>query len=92
MRPQDQDLYENFITTLEFQEEDPVKWEALFDIYSKDRNYIGDLNILFKNFGFEYPIYSEAIPRDAIKSRLNCGQRCMYRRCSLCPTALQVGL
>ena len=92
MRPQDQDLYEGFITTLEFEEDDPVKWEALFDIYSEERNYIGDLNILFKNFGFVYPVFAAAIPDGMVKSRLNCNQQCAYDRCRLCPTALNLGL
>lgn len=92
MRPQDQDLYEDFIHILEFKHDDPAKWEATFDIYSEEKNYIGDLNILFQNFGFVYPVFAAAIPDGMVESRLNCNQECMYKSCRLCPTALSLGL
>lgn len=92
MRPQDQDLYDQYVSILEFKEKDFIKLEALFDIYSKDKTYFGDLNTLFTNFGFTTPILAAAVPRDVIKSRLNCGQRCTQNRCHLCERGLSVGL
>lgn len=92
IRPQDQDLYEPYISTLEFKEDNYTKLEALFDIYSKDKTYFGDLNVLFKNFDFTTPVLAASVPKDMVKSRLNCGQRCSLGRCHLCREALELGL
>lgn len=92
MRPQDQDLYEQYVDMLEFKEDNMTKWEALFDIYSKDKTFFGDLNVLFKNFDINTPVLAAAVPREVIKSRLTCGQRCTRNRCHLCESGLMTGL
>lgn len=90
--PDDQDLYEDYITTFEFVHPDLDKWEAVFKIY-KSRHYIGDLSLLLINFNYPKHILAPAVPKDLSISRLNCGQQCMYsNHCKLCQNAMTIGL
>lgn len=91
VRPQDQELYEPYVTTIEFKETDLKKVEALFDIYKKQKVFYSDLNILFKDFNYPTPILAPGILSDVIKSRLNCKQRCATGRCHICDLGVKLG-
>ena len=91
VRPQDQELYEPYVTTIEFKEPDLKKVEALFDIYKKQKVFYSDLNILFKDFRYPTPIMAPGILPDVIKSRLNCKQRCATGKCHICDLGVKLG-
>lgn len=89
IRPQDTDLYEEYVDTFEFRAEKLVQQEALFDIYAKEKEWFNPMNLLIKNFN--YPIMGSAIPDDIIENRLSCGQCCSEGRCHLCDSAIKFG-
>ena len=83
IRPEDLELYENYIDVIEFEDCDTKKESALFRIYCEQKSWPGDLGVLITNLN--YLGVNRMIPREMTEKRMNCGQRCMQgSTCQLC--------
>ena len=90
IRPEDVEVYEEYISTLEFDNvlHDLKKESTLLHIYKDNEEWPGNLNLLFDNFGLN--VDNRAIPEELGEARMNCGQRCMKTgACHLCETAFK---
>ncbi len=88
IRPEDVDLYEPYVDTLEFKtfgpwEERLRKERTLLDIYL-EKSWAGNLNLLITNFNIN--VDNRAFPEDFGKARLQCKQSCVSSTsgCKLC--------
>lgn len=84
IRPEDIDLYEDIIDTVEFYigDTDVVKLNTIYDIYTKDKKWFGKLNEII--VGYEGDEDSRfIIPRFGEK-RLNCEKVCVKGNQSVC--------
>lgn len=89
IRPEDIDLYEDYITTVEFENADIKKEEALYRIYREKHGWSGNLNNLITNLN--YGATSRLIPQEITKRRLNCGHLCQTTgTCSMCVRAFSL--
>ena len=82
VRPEDVDLYEEYIYIFDFENLNSRKQEqALFDIY-KNKKWNGNLKYLITNLN--YDIDNKAL--DILgEKRINCGMRCQIdKKCNLC--------
>lgn len=86
IRPEDTDLYSNYITCYEFEDADVRKEQALYRIYSAD-GWPGNLNQLITNLNYDITNYL-MLPSFS-ERRINCGNRCQYdsNSCHFCPLA-----
>ena len=84
VRPEDQDLYDEFVSVFEFRGNDLAHEATLFKVYAEDKKWPGNLNLLITNLNFD--IDNRIIDPDVIEVRLYCGQKCMTNsKCHLCP-------
>ena len=94
IRPNDIDLYKDYIDTFEFyiDEFSPVRLNALYEIYTKDKQWFGKLNEIIVGYEgeednrFIIPLFGE--------KRLNCGKRCMKGlepSCHICERVIELG-
>lgn len=74
IRPEDIDLYEGLIDTIEFEDCDARKEEALFRIYKEDKKWFGDIDLLITNLNKS--IIGKYTPKAFTRNRLNCRQKC----------------
>lgn len=94
IRPEDIQLYENYIDTIEFETNNVSvsNLNTLYEIYTKDKKWFGKLNELI--IGFQGDADSRfIIPRFGEK-RLDCGRRCLqgtYPVCQICDRIIQLG-
>ena len=89
IRPEDLMMYDPYVTTVEFNDINPKKEQALVRIYWQERQWPGDLQTLITNL--QYTGVNRLIPSDVTEKRLNCRQRCMsHKNCHICQTALQL--
>lgn len=87
IRPEDVELYEDYISTLEFEEETIAAEEAVFRIYKLQKQWPGDMQMLIHNF--DASGINRLFPQGITKRRLNCGQRCECGgTCRICDTAI----
>ena len=87
IRPEDVDVYGEFVDAIEFMEPLLSKEETLLHVYKEKKEWPGNLNLLLTNFGVH--VDNRAIPEDLGKLRMNCGHRCMRSgTCKLCINAL----
>ena len=88
IRPEDTDVYEDYVEVFEFEDSNDIKKEqALFRIYAEQRIWPGDLNMLITNFN--YPGVNRMILPDIAPRRTNCGQRCQSGgACKICYRAV----
>lgn len=83
IRPEDIDLYSDYIDTIEFEDCDVRKEEALYRVYMETKKWPMDLNKLITNLGT--PINNFYIPDTFGLVRLTCGQTCVSGgACHLC--------
>ena len=87
VRPEDIDVYEEYIDTFElWGESNFVK--ASIKIYKEEGKWDGDLMFLIPDLG--YNIDNRTLNKDITKGRVNCGQRCLEgstcRICHLLPS------
>lgn len=92
IRPEDIELYEDYITTIEFEQCLVPREETLFKVY-KSGEWSTRLDVLIEDLGSS--ALNRAIDPDLIERRINCGQRCMRfptdrRTCHACSTALKL--
>lgn len=76
IRPEDVDLYEGVIDTIEFADCDSNKEEALYRIYCEQKQWPGKVNMIISNID-DNIAYNRMLPRDFTEMRLNCGQKCL---------------
>lgn len=89
IRPEDIVLYEEYISMLEFEDCDIKKEGGLFTIYAELKTWGGPLTMLISNFSSSAE--NRLISQEAIKIRLNCGQKCQKTsRCHICERALRL--
>lgn len=83
IRPEDLDLYESYIDTIEFEDCDLKKEQALYRIYMEQKHWSGDLGMIITNLN--YLGINRMIPKDLAEKRMNCGQKCQHNNsCNLC--------
>lgn len=88
IRPEDVELYEEYVSVLEFRETDLSKEQTLLHIYQDNKMWPGNLNLLLMGFGVN--VDNRALPEEIGSLRMKCGQRCMSRgTCNFCYTAVQ---
>lgn len=84
IRPEDIELYEDYISVCEFHVPNLEVERTLFRIYSEDKSWPGNLNMLISNLN--YDVDNRAIPEDIAKARIGCGLRCAEDgTCKVCP-------
>lgn len=84
IRPEDIELYEDIIDTIEFADCDNAKEQALYRIYAEQKAWPGKVNMLISNIEND-KAYNRMLPREFTEHRLNCGQRCASGgACQLC--------
>lgn len=83
IRPEDMDMYEPYIDTIEFGRVNLDQERALFRIYTEQKKWSGDLGLIIQDIN--YMGTNRMIPSDLTKKRLNCGQRCQIdAKCHYC--------
>lgn len=83
VRPEDVELYEDYVDVFEFEDCDVKKEKALFRVYAEQKNWPGDLNSLITNLS--YNATNRMILPDFGKVRMFCGQKCtMGINCTVC--------
>jgi len=88
IRPEDVNLYEKYIDTLEFYG-DITQEQALFRIYAKQQKWPGQLSLLVQDL--DHPAINRMIPSTLAEARIKCGQRCMENNtCHLCERILNL--
>lgn len=82
IRPEDINLYEDYIDTIDFAFVD--NGAILADVYISNKKWIGDLSEIIR--GLPQGLYGEGIIPDFGMRRLSCEQRCQNRgnRCNIC--------
>jgi hypothetical protein len=90
IRPEDVDVYEDYVSVFEFEDiYENEKEQALYRIYAEQKQWPGDMNMLFTNFN--YPGVNRMILPDVAQRRLNCGQRCQASgACKVCYRAVDL--
>ena len=91
IRPQDIDFYEEFFDTLEFVpivKNNPLTESILYDVYSNKKKWAGQLKEIIVNYKGEQD--SRCFLPVFATQRLNCGHRCGYTSCQLCPHIAKV--
>ena len=89
IRPEDVELYEDYIDIFEFEDCDMKKESALYRIYAEQKVWGGPLAMIVSNI--ETKAENHLISQDATKIRINCGQRCQKTgRCHICERALRL--
>lgn len=88
-RPEDKEQYEKYIDTIEFEDCDVKKEQALYRMYSENQGWPGDISVLITNL--DYAATNKMIPSDFAKARISCGQRCLSGgHCKLCYNYLKL--
>lgn len=84
IRPDDVDTYAEYIDHLEFGDQDLAKERIYARLYSEDKNWPGNLNLLLENLN--YNIDNRGFPEDFANKRIQCKQRCLRdNSCHYCP-------
>lgn len=86
IRPEDIDSYEGLIDTIEFENCDARKEEALYRIYIEEKKWPADLNSLITNLNKS--IDNNYIPNTFTQMRKNCRQKCFSG--SLCSSCYRI--
>lgn len=90
IRPEDIDLYEGLIDTIEFAASSSVSEEAYYRVYCEDKRWPVDLSNFIVNYG-KIPGENAYIPRSFTEARLVCGQKCQTgSSCRICNKAVQL--
>lgn len=88
IRPEDVELYSEYIEVLEFENADVKKEATLFNIYAQDHEWLGDLNDLITNLNYPRSVKNNLIYSDCAVARLTCGQKCQENgHCNICRRA-----
>lgn len=84
IRPEDIDFYSQYVDICEFFIEEGKKQSStLYEIYAKDKEWFGDLNMLI--FNFNEVIDNRTILPTFAGRRINCKQKCLQKNnCHFC--------
>lgn len=82
IRPEDIDLYEGIISTIEFYTDFLEQQDTLYKIYNTKGAWNDDLNIIIK--GLDLNINSANLMPFFGSTRLNCKKRCALNKCHIC--------
>lgn len=89
IRPEDLNMYEDYIHSIEFGSCDAKKEQALFRIYAEQHEWPGELGMIVDNLN--YAGLNRMLHSDVTKARMNCGQRCATTgSCRICYRALNL--
>lgn len=89
IRPEDLHIYELYIDTIEFEDCNEIKEQALYRIYMEEHEWPGDFDMLFTNFN--HPGVNRMIEPIVGRTRMSCGQRCEQNgSCHLCDISVQL--
>jgi hypothetical protein len=89
IRPDDVELYEDYVACLEFEDCDMKKEGALYKIYAVDHVWGGPLSLIIN--GIDTNAENYLIAKEATASRLFCKQRCQKNgKCRICYRALRL--
>lgn len=89
IRPEDVELYDEFIDVFEFKNVGINKEKALFRIYHDEHEWPGNLDLIINGVGS--CAANRMITSELAKSRLTCKQKCAGgANCKLCYTALRL--
>ena len=87
IRPEDLELYEPYVDVIEF--EGVAKQDAFFDIYAKNKLFIGKLNQII--YYFYEPIDNLGLTTQFGERRISCGRECLKGgRCQRCFTMAEI--
>ena len=90
IRPEDLELYDKYVDTIEFFAETANKEELLAQIYLEKKEWLGAMSNIIHNFG-NVNAFNNMFDEDVAKRRLNCGQRCQRTgTCHSCYWALNL--
>lgn len=89
IRPEDLDLYKEYIETIEFEDCLPKKEQALYRIYMEQKEWPGDLGLIITNFN--HLGLNRLILPEVGEKRINCRQICQSRgTCHICYRAMDL--
>lgn len=89
VRPEDIQMYNEYIDVIEFKELNPQRERALYRIYIEEREWPGELNMIITNFNHEGE--NAFITSDITERRLTCRQVCQsHGICSICLRAMSI--
>ena len=90
VRPEDMDLYEGLIDTVEFVASDARQEEAYYRVYFETKTWPGELEHFIVNFR-QLGVNNGYLPRSFTEARLNCGQKCQSGgSCKICAKAVKL--
>ena len=83
IRPEDAEMYNDYIDILEFGRVDLDQERALFRIYAEQKKWPGDLGLIIQDLN--HLGVNRMIPSSLTEQRMNCGQRCQENgHCHAC--------
>lgn len=92
IRPEDIDLYNSYVDTIEFAASSATQEEGYYRVYCKDKEWGLELSNFIKNYG-RFPGHNAYIPQSFTEARLNCGQKCQSDgSCHICYKAIQLSI
>lgn len=82
IRPEDVDIYANYIDVLEFYGNSNIQ-DVMYKVYAKDKKWIGDLKDLI--VGFNEDVNNRNVLPTFAEKRLNCDKKCQKgNKCKWC--------
>ena len=88
VRPEDIEVYEEYVDVCDFVSYELSKEATLLHIYKDTKEWPGNLNFLLTNFNIN--VDNRLFPKDFGERRANCGLRCMENgTCHYCETAVK---
>jgi hypothetical protein len=89
IRPEDVDVYANYVDSIEFEDCDLTKEQTLYRIYAEKKAWPGELGMLITNFN--YVGTNRMIPSSFGLARLSCKQKCQSTSsCRACYRILEL--
>lgn len=82
IRPENVKDYERYISTIEFEDCDNRKEQALFRIYAEQHEWPGDIDMLITNYTFGG--VNRMLPPEFGEKRMTCRHRCQQNKCNYC--------
>ena len=87
-RPENVDDYSIYIDTIEFGLQPERREQTLFRLYSKDKQWSGDLGRIVQDLN--YIGNNLTIDNNLILRRMNCEMKCAYTNCTLCYDIMKI--
>lgn len=88
IRPEDVEVYDEYVDVFDFISNDMEHERALFKVYAEDKHWPGNLNLLISALNHDVP--NASLPEELGEIRANCEQRCMKNnKCRFCIGAMK---